>query len=319
MGKSIITLPTSHTQHKTMTETRFWCFTLNNPTEDVEQTVTDFVSSRDVTYGIFGREVGESGTPHLQGFVILCRSRRLSYLRNKFQAHWTRRHSNSTNEQARDYCKKDGDWEEFGEFPVSQQGRRNDLEELVAWADAFTAENGRPPASPDIAKHQPRAYLKYPRFRALAAHRAPARRLEFGEPNEWQRNLAQQLDGPADDRSIAWVIDPHGGKGKTWFCRWMLSNNPKVQILGVGRANDIANMVDETKSIFLFNVARGQMKFLSYPILEALKDRILISGKYHGRTMTWSENNHVVVLGNEEPEYDRLTEDRYQDSIIDIN
>lgn len=303
-----------------MSESRFWCFTLNNPTDDVEQSVVDFLSSGDVTYGIFGRETGDSGTPHLQGFVILHRSRRLSFLRRKFQAHWTRRHAQSTNEQARDYCKKDGDFEEFGEYPTSRQGHRSDIDILTEWADAFFTEHGRPPSSPDIAKHQPRAYLKWPRFARLAKHRCPPRRLEFGEPNEWQRELAQQLDGPADDRSIAWVIDPDGGKGKTWFCRWMLTEKPdKVQILGVGRANDIANMVDETKSIFLFNVARGQMKFLSYQILEALKDRVLISGKYHGRTMTWTENTHVVVLGNEEPEYAKLTSDRYEDSIININ
>lgn len=294
-----------------MSESKFWCFTLNNPTEDVEQVVTDFLSSGDVTYGIFGREVGESGTPHLQGFVILGRSRRLSFLRRKFQAHWTRRHSNSTNEQARDYCKKDGDFEEFGEFPVSQQGRRSDLQSLIDWADAFTIANNRPPSSPDIAKHRPEAYLRYPRFRALCAHRAPRRQLEFGEPNEWQLDLAEYISNDADDRSVRFVIDPEGGKGKTWFCRWMLTNHEDVQILGVGRASDIANMVDDTKRIFLFNVARGQMEYLSYQILEALKDRLLISGKYHGRTMVWSTNVHVVVLGNEEPNYDKMTADRY--------
>lgn len=299
-----------------MAESKFWCFTLNNPTEDVEQHVGEFLESADVAYGIFGREVGESGTPHLQGFVILNRSRRLSFLRNKFQAHWTRRHARSTNEQARDYCKKDGDFEEFGTFVEQRQGHRSDLDELLAWADEFTETNGRPPTSPDIAKHQPRAYLKYPRFRALCAHRAPRRKLEFGEPNAWQQHLADALNGDADDRSIAWVIDKEGGKGKTWFCRWMLTNNDKVQVLGVGRANDIANMVDETKSIFLFNVARGQMQYLSYSILESLKDRILVSGKYQGKIMTWEKNVHVVVLGNEDPDYTKLTADRYEDSMI---
>lgn len=316
---TIITSPTSTKQQNRYflsMSTKFWCFTLNNPTEDVEQTVTDFLSSGDVAYGIFGREVGAAGTPHLQGFVILRRSRELSFLRRKFQAHWSRRHANSTNEQARDYCKKDGDFEEFGEFPRGGQGHRNDLVELMAWAERFTTENGRPPSSPDIAKEQPLAYLKYPRFRALCAHRAPRRQLEFGEPNDWQLELFGELAVEADDRSVTFIVDEEGGKGKTWFCRYMYTNNDACQILGVGKAADIANMVDDTKHIYLFNVARGQMEFLSYSILEALKDRLLISGKYHGRTMVWTKKVHVVVLGNEHPNYEKMTADRYNVKVI---
>jgi len=291
---------------------KFWCFTLNNPTEDVEQTVTDFLSSGNVTYGIYGRETGDSGTPHLQGFVILNRSRELSFLRNKFQAHWLKRYHLSTNEQARDYCKKDGDFDEFGVFPEGvTQGHRSDIDALVAWADDFTNDRGRPPSSPDIAREQPAAFLKYPRFRALCAHRAPKKQLEFGEPNEWQLEMAEKIANDADDRSIEFVIDPEGGKGKTWFCRWMLTNHDACQCLGVGRAADIANLVDETKTVFLFNVARGQMEYLSYQILEALKDRILISGKYQGRVMTWTQNLHVIVLGNEMPNMEKMTADRY--------
>lgn len=293
-------------------ESAFWCFTLNNPTEDQEQHVTDFLSSSDCDYGIFGREVGESGTPHLQGFVILSRSRRLSFLRRKFQAHWTVRHPTSTNTAARNYCRKDGDYEEFGTFREPHPGRRTDLEVLIDWADEFEREHGRPASFPDIVKYQPRAYLKYPRFRALCAHRATPRRLEFGEPKEWQSALRDELSNEPDDRTIKFIVDPEGGKGKTWFCRWMLTEQPEsVQIHSVGGFTNIAHMVDETKHIYLFNIGRGQMEHLCYPILEALKDRLLQSPKYHGRRLTWTRNTHVVVLSNEEPDYTKLTADRY--------
>lgn len=297
-----------------MSESKFWCFTLNNPTDDEEQGVTDFLSSRDVTYGVFGRETGSSGTPHFQGFVILNRSRRLSFLRRKIaRAHWSRRYANSTNEEARDYCRKDGDFEEFGTFPAGvTAGHRSDLDALIAWCDAFTEEHGRPPASPDIAKHQPHAYLKFPRFVALARHRAPRRQLEFGEPREWQLDLADKLSNPPeDDRTVEFYIDEDGEKGKTWFCRWMLTNNENCQVLGTGSFNDIANMIDDTKHIFLFNIGRGQMEKLCYPILEALKDKMVRSPKWHGRSLNWSENVHVIVFGNEEPDYTKLTAARY--------
>ena len=297
-----------------MTSSR-WCFTLNNPTDDEEQSVCEYLASRGVVYGVFGREVGESGTRHLQGFLILRSAQRLSYLRNRLSGRAHFEAARGTSEQARDYCRKDGDFEEFGTFP-SRQGRRSDLDELIEWSDKFTEEHGRPPSSPDIAKHQPRAYLKYPRFRQLAAHRAPQRQLEFGEPRDWQLELGERLSEDADDRTIDFVVDTEGGKGKTWFCRWMLTNHGGCQVLGVGKKADLAYMVDDTKWIFLFNIGRSQMEYISYPLLEALKDRILISTKYTGQMKIWTRNVHVVVLSNEEPDYDKLTADRY--NVINI-
>lgn len=299
-----------------MSQSKFWIFTLNNPSEDEEQHVTDFLGSNVVRYGIFGREVGDSGTPHLQGFVILRRSQRLSYLRARLS---TRAHFEiavARPEQARDYCKKDGDFEEFGTFPSSSQGARTDLDQVLDWVDRFTEENGRPPTSPDFAKHQPRAYIRYPRLVRTASLRAGPRRLEFGEPQPWQQELADRLSDPADDRQVDFIVDPEGGKGKTWFCRWMLTNNESVQVLGIGKKDDVAYMLDETKNVFLFNVPRGQMEFLSYPLLENLKDRLVMSGKYSSQMKTWTEKVHVVVLGNEEPNYEKMTADRYNVEII---
>lgn len=290
-----------------MTSSR-WVFTLNNHTSD-EVTALEAVlgDATRVRYGVFGREVGSSGTPHLQGFVILESAQRLSYLRRHLssRAHFER--ARGTSVQARDYCQKDGDFVEFGTFP-DRAGQRNDLEELIKWSDEFTQEHGRPPSSPDIAKHQPRAYLKYPRFRALAAHRAPPRQLEFGEPNsDWQRNLIDELEGEPDDRRVTFVVDCEGGKGKTWMCRYLLTKRPvDVQVLGIGRKNDLAHMVDETKTVFLFNIGRNQMEYLSYAILEELKDRLVVSTKYSGSTKLLKPC-HVVVFSNEHPDMTRLT------------
>lgn len=299
-----------------MTEATRWIIVVNNPTEDCEQQLTDLLDSRYVKYGIFGREVGDSGTPHLQGFCILDRARRMSFLRNRVpRGHFEV--ARGTDQQASDYCKKDGDFEEFGTMPVSQQGRRTDLERIVDWIDEFTRDNGRAPGSPELAKYQPAAYIRYyHRLTALAAHRAPRRQLEFGDPLEWQQQQSDRLTDPADDRTVDFIIDPEGGKGKTWFCRWMLTNNDAVQVLGVGKKEDMAYILDETKTIFLFNVARGQMEFLSYSLLESLKDRMVMSGKYSSRMKTWTSKVHVVVLGNEMPDESKMTADRYNIEII---
>ena len=292
-------------------ESKFWVFTLNNPSEDEEQSVTDFLSSGNVSYGIFGRETGESGTPHFQGYVILDRSRRLTYLRRHFsdRAHFERRRG--SHEEARDYCKKDGDFEEFGEEPASSQGKRTDLDALFEWADQFVNENGRPPTPRELARDQPEAYVKFPRLLECIRLRCPQPVIQDGELNEWQQELEDRLLQPADDRTIDFVIDEEGGKGKTFFTRYMISKHDGVQILGIGKKQDISYMLDESKHIFLFNVPRGQMEYLSYALLEALKDRMVISTKYQGRLKVWYTQPHVVVLTNELPDMEKLTADRY--------
>lgn len=95
---------------------RAWCYTLNNPTEEERD------AQRQLTceYHIFGWERGESGTPHLQGYVHFKHQKTLSAVKKLMpRAHLEERRG--TIQQAVDYCKKDGDFEEFGEKPKTQE------------------------------------------------------------------------------------------------------------------------------------------------------------------------------------------------------
>lgn len=74
-----------------------------------------------MAYIIWGREVGENGTPHLQGYCELNKQQSRKQITKipGFAKAWTqRRHQKSSQKQAIDYCKKDGDWEEHGEPKV---------------------------------------------------------------------------------------------------------------------------------------------------------------------------------------------------------
>lgn len=102
--------------------TRAWCFTLNNYTaQEVEH-----VKSLDVLYLIFGREIGESGTPHLQGYVYLKLSRLSAMKKLIPRAHWEP--ARGSPEQASVYCEKDGDFFEKGTRPAP--GARRDLDDV---------------------------------------------------------------------------------------------------------------------------------------------------------------------------------------------
>lgn len=81
-------------------------------------------------YIVVGREVGENGTPHLQGFVYFKNPRSLPGI--KKVGLFKRAHlenAKGTNKQASDYCKKDGNFIEKGTLP-NQSGKRTDLEEV---------------------------------------------------------------------------------------------------------------------------------------------------------------------------------------------
>ena len=109
-----------------------WCFTLNNYT----QADLDRLSSPldGVDYIIYGKEVGQSGTPHLQGVVCFAqRKRKPQVLAVLGQCHVELARMLR---EAIEYCKKEGDWSEYGQTPYvggagNGQGRRSDIEDRV--------------------------------------------------------------------------------------------------------------------------------------------------------------------------------------------
>lgn len=80
-----------------------WCFTLNNYSNvDISSIVLCF--SKNCKFAIIGDEVGESGTPHLQGyceFVTKCRPKSKLFIDS---IHWEKAKGNR--EQNVDYCSK---------------------------------------------------------------------------------------------------------------------------------------------------------------------------------------------------------------------
>lgn len=103
---------------------RNYCFTLNNYTNDE---INGLVECGRYNYLIYGKEEGEGGTPHLQGYMELTNPMRITTLKNiNERIHWESR--KGTQEQAITYCKKDDNWTEHG--TKKSQGQRNDLDRV---------------------------------------------------------------------------------------------------------------------------------------------------------------------------------------------
>jgi len=294
---------------------KFWTWTLNNYTDAEQRVISDAHGVEDlgIEYLCYGRELGEQGTPHLQGYVIFRAPVSLATAKSRIGSR--RLHleaSRGSPQQNATYCKKDGDFEEFGNLPQSSQGRRTDLESVFAWASDFAAENRRPCTFGELALAHPVAATKYPRILEVIRARFEPPPLQVGEPRQWQRELADELDGNADDRTIKFVVDLDGGKGKSWFVRWYMTKNPGiVQKFSISKRDDIANGIEIQTKVFFLDVPRGQMEYLNYGIMEMIKDRLVWSPKYHSATKVLLNKVHVVVFSNEHPDYNRLTQDRY--------
>ena len=138
---------------------RWWVFTINNWTEDDLAECEKLASHRSVRYLVYGKEIGKQGTPHLQGFIELKRTpQRWSWLRKRLTRAWLDpKYPKSTRDHARNYCLKDGDFTEFGEWIPDAQGTRTDLKEIT---DAIT----RGETSVDtLALEHPKKYHLYAR------------------------------------------------------------------------------------------------------------------------------------------------------------
>jgi len=98
-----------------MSQSKYWCYTLNNYTEEQFEAFK-LVPSH---YHVFGREVGESGTPHLQGYIEFDKPIRMASVKSALgtdRVHLELRKAKA--HQAAAYCKKDGIFHEYGTAPV---------------------------------------------------------------------------------------------------------------------------------------------------------------------------------------------------------
>jgi len=116
---------------------KMWCYTVNNYDED-----TDMIDIDLVKYICVGKEVSASGTPHLQGFVIFKEAKTLAHCKEILPtAHWAVKYRNSNPPQAANYCKKDGDFFEWGECPqfntgAAEGGEKTKANYQLAWEQA---------------------------------------------------------------------------------------------------------------------------------------------------------------------------------------
>lgn len=165
-----------------------WSFTLNNPTDQEELSLKGLVSSGQASYIVIGKERGESGTFHFQGYVEVTSRLELSSVKLLIpRAHLEK--SRGSAQSNLDYCTKE-DRDAFVDGSPMQQGRRTDLLEIKEAIDEGTTPD-------EIADSHFGTWVVYRRsFEAYAAR------------NPVRRNFKTQVH----------VLWGKTGTGKTRFC-----------------------------------------------------------------------------------------------------
>jgi len=105
-----------------MSKSRNYCFTINN--YSAEEAV--YALEIECTYVVVGHEIGECGTPHLQGFVMFPNAKTMKAV-SKLLPRAHLEVAKGTPIQAMVYCKKDKEFDEKG-VPPTGAGSRKDLD-----------------------------------------------------------------------------------------------------------------------------------------------------------------------------------------------
>lgn len=262
-----------------------------------------------VTYCVMGKEIcPDTGRLHLQGYMELDSPKKLSTLQNLLPGvHFERR--KKTAEQAANYCKKDGDFTEWGE--LKKQGKRTDLTEFM---DAV--KDGK--KKRQLIEDHPAVFARYNKFAndyiQIVKEDNVEKITEFEPMYPWQQEILDILAQPADPRTIVWVYDAWGNSGKTYLARYLVDSKDAFYTNG-GKGTDICYAFDYEK-IVIFDYVRDSVDWVNYGVIEQLKNGVLTSNKYESKTKRF-ETPHVLVFANFKYSPGKFSEDRMK--LIELN
>lgn len=306
-----------------MSRSRQWTFTLNNYVETELVSLYQNLSKEETRYAIVGKEKGEEGTPHLQGFVSFKNPKRFNGVKALVGDRAHVEISRSNEETNRNYCSKgeqskaewndkgtrgpnyglNSDVKEFGER--SHCGKRNDLE-----AFKLTVKDGETNLKTLREEHS-QVMAKYPRFASeyirdqIEDPPVPSHPLR-----PWQQDLNQRLIHEPNDRDVVFVVDKKGKQGKSWFAKYYRSLHDNAFLMRPGKHADMCHMLPNSLRVLFIDCTRTQVEYLPYTFIEEVKDGEVQSGKYEGSTKRFKPP-HVVVMMNIMPDFEKLSEDRY--------
>lgn len=259
----------------------YWCFTLNNYVDgDVERLRQLF--NIGCSWYRFQKEIGEQNKiPHLQGVCHFKGKMRLSQLRNHYsnRAHWEPTGCAAAN----DYCAKN-------ETFAGERWEGGKMREPKQLKDKSTT-------------------IKDPIL---------TNKITLEQLNDEQKELIKQFltKCPKDDRTLYWFWERIGNWGKTLVALYLIDNYGAILLAGAGKdaINGFFSYIKENEKvppIVIFDIPRCSEGHISYNAIEQIKNGCIFNSKYETGMLRF-DKPHIIVFSNEEPNYKKLSRDRWQ-------
>lgn len=131
----------------------------------------------------------------------------------------------------------------------------------------------------------------------------------------FQSEILELINMKPDKRKIFWYYELSGNVGKSYLCKYITMCYDGV-IIAEGKKmdvyNQIKNMIEEEilPNIILLDIPRTSIEYINYGAIECIKNGLIYSGKYEG-SQCYFPIPHVIVFSNEEPQYDKMSIDRF--------
>ena len=136
----------------------------------------------------------------------------------------------------------------------------------------------------------------------------------------WGTKAPKKFFDSPTERQVIWITDILGGKGKTFFQKYVAGYYGQSRVarldLRVKHAN-ACNVLKKlplaTIDIFLFNDVRSQSgeDLNLYRLLEDIKDGQATTSKYDNDNIQFKTPNTVMIFSNKYPNLKKLTNDRW--------
>lgn len=283
----------------------YWCFTINNYTEEEYQ---DLLNG-DYNYIIIGKEIGKEGTPHLQGYLQLPKKKKISGMKKiNNRAHWEI--SRGSPEDNKKYCSEEGNFEERGTMGKPGKKKMDMTKAVFQIIDGATTRDLLKEHGDTFIKNKKKIEEVARQIKREDERKKRKTAADNVELREWQKKAVEKLLNQ-DNRKILWVIDQLGNNGKTFLAHY-LSDKYEAKIFQNGRSADI-KFIWNLEEFVIFDLVRSCQDHINYEVIEDLKNGRFNSTKYGSCEKAIDHGRHVkmIVFTNEEPDREKLSPDRW--------
>ena len=287
-------------------------------------------------YIVFGKEVGENGTPHLQGYIEFASKKTMKGLKKlNDRAHWEVKYDDSNPKEASDYCKKGeqpkDEWEkegidgenygknadvfEAGELSTAreQNGRKKgneaEQEKYVKVQEMIQSKRKWEEVVNDPDPDMKKCMVNHVGWcRSVFQHKKkPKFDLDVDKVGfKWQRRLMNIVDKDPHPRRIYWYFDKDGNRGKSELTRHLICNHDGILLSNVKNA---AAYQWNGERVCIWDFPRSMAEVVNYGLIETVKNGVVVNEKYESGVKVF-EKPHVFIFANFEPDKAKFSKDR---------